>query len=34
MLYVKTPEEVLGLIEREFSSVSQTEFVGLVDAMG
>ena len=34
MLYVKTPEEVLSLIEAEFSPVSQTEFVSLVDAMG
>ena len=34
MLHVKTPEEVLSLIEAEFSPVSQTEFVSLVDAMG
>ena len=34
MLYVKTPEEVLALIEAEFDSISQTEMVSLVDAMG
>ena len=34
MLYVKTPEEVLALIEKEFSSVAQAEFVSLSAAMG
>ena len=34
MLYVKTPEEVLALIETEFENISQTETVSLADAMG
>lgn len=34
MLYVKTPEEVLALIEKEFSSVAQSEPVPLGSAMG
>ena len=34
MLYVKTPEEVLTLIETEFSRVAQTELVSLSAAMG
>lgn len=34
MLYVKTPEEVLALIEQEFTCVAQREFVGLSAAMG
>ena len=34
MLYVKTPEEVLALIETEFSCVAQTELVSLSAAMG
>ena len=34
MLYVKTPEEVLALIETEFSEVAATEVVSLGCAMG
>ena len=34
MLHVKTPEEVLALIETEFETVAGTEWVSLVDAMG
>jgi len=34
MLYVKTPEEVLALIETEFNAVAQTEMVPLAAAMG
>ena len=34
MLHVKTPEEVLALIEEEFSPVAQTELVSLSCAMG
>ena len=34
MLHVKTPEEVLALIESEFTSVAETESVSLSDAMG
>ena len=34
MLHVKTPEEVLALIEREFSPVAGTEWVHLSAAMG
>ena len=34
MLYVKTPEEVLELIEKEFTPVAQTETVSLAAAMG
>jgi len=34
MLSVKTPEEVLALIESEFGAVAQTEVVSLADAMG
>ena len=34
MLYVKTPEEVLTLIESEFETVAQTEYVTLGAAMG
>ena len=34
MLYVKTPEEVLALIENEFSPAAQTESVSLAAAMG
>ena len=34
MLYVKTPEEVLALIDTEFETVSQTELVSLGEAMG
>ena len=34
MLYVKTPEEVLALIETEFENISQIETVSLADAMG
>ena len=34
MLYVKTPEEVLALIEREFKAVSGAELVSLGKAMG
>ena len=34
MLYVKTPEETLALIEREFSAVAGTETVPLGAAMG
>ncbi len=34
MLHVKTPEEVLALIEREFASAEETELVSLSAAMG
>ena len=34
MLYVKTPEEVLALIESEFSPLEQAEFVALSEAVG
>ena len=34
MLHVKTPEEVLALIESEFAPLAQQELVALVDAMG
>ena len=34
MLHVKTPEEVLALIEEEFAPVAQTELVSLGAAMG
>ena len=34
MLHVKTPEEVLALIDTEFSPVAGTEFVSLTAAMG
>ncbi len=34
MLHVKTPEEVLALIESEFSAVAGTELVSLTAAMG
>ena len=34
MLYAKTPEEVLAMIESEFASLEQTEEVSLRDAMG
>ena len=34
MLYVKTPEEVLAMIEWEFSPLERTEVVSLSDAMG
>ena len=34
MLHVKTPEEVLALIETEFAPVAGTEYVSLTDAMG
>ena len=34
MLHVKTPEEVLALIETEFAPVAGTEFVSLSQAMG
>ena len=34
MLHVKTPEEVLALIEREFAPVAGTELVSLSAAMG
>ena len=34
MLHVKTPEEVLALIETEFAQVTGTELVSLSDAMG
>ena len=34
MLHVKTPEEVLALIEREFAAVAGTELVSLSAAMG
>ena len=34
MLHVKTPEEVLALIESEFTPVAQTESVSLAAAMG
>ena len=34
MLHVKTPEEVLALIETEFSSLGETELVSLGAAMG
>ena len=34
MLHVKTPEEVLALIETEFEKISHTEQVSLAEAMG
>ena len=34
MLYVKTPEEVLAMIESEFAPLERTETVPLSDAMG
>ena len=34
MLHVKTPEEVLALIETEFAPAAGTEFVSLASAMG
>lgn len=34
MLYVKTPEEVLALIESKFSPLEQAEFVALSEAVG
>ena len=34
MLSVKTPEEVLAIIEREFSPAADTELVSLSAAMG
>ena len=34
MLHVKTPEEVLALIEREFAAVADAELVSLSAAMG
>ena len=34
MLYVKTPEEVLALIESEFSPLEQAEFAALSEAVG
>lgn len=34
MLYVKTPEEVLALIESEFFPLEQAEFVALSEAVG
>ena len=34
MLHVKTPEEVLALIETEFSPIAATQTVALADAMG
>ena len=34
MLHVKTPEEVLDLIETEFEKISHTEQVSLAEAMG
>ena len=34
MLYVKTPEEVLAIIESEFVPLERTEWVLLPDAMG
>ena len=34
MLHVKTPEEVLALIQEEFSPVAETELVSLTAAMG
>ena len=34
MLSVKTPEEVLALIEEEFSSLAQREYVSLYEAIG
>ena len=34
MLHVKTPEEVLALIESEFIPVAETELVSLGTAMG
>ena len=33
MLHVKTPEEVLALIEEEFEAVAETELVSLGAAM-
>ena len=34
MLHVKTPEEVLALIEQEFTTVAETELVSLSSAIG
>ena len=34
MLYVKTPEEVLAMIDSEFAPLEGTEVVSLRDAMG
>ena len=34
MLHVKTPEEVLALIDKEFAPVAAVETVSLSDAMG
>ena len=34
MLHVKTPEEVLALIETEFAPMAETEYVSLAAAMG
>ena len=34
MLHVKTPEEVLALIEKEFTPVAEVETVSLSAAMG
>ena len=34
MLYLKTPEEVLAMIESEFAPLERTETVPLRDAMG
>ena len=34
MLYVKTPEEVLAMIESEFAPLGQTETAPLSDAPG
>ena len=34
MLYVKTPQEVLALIQNEFSPVAEPEIVALSAAMG
>ena len=34
MLHVKTPEEVLALIESEFAAVAEPELVSLSAAMG
>ena len=34
MLYVKTPEEVLDLIHKEFTGIADTELVELSSAIG
>ena len=34
MRHVKTPEEVLALIDSEFETVAETELVSLSSAMG